>query len=105
MDQLGWNHHQSGHNKSNTTATGQVSNRAKKEPPSGVNFYTFALGSASGATHARVQRYLDDLDKLEISNEQRERMLETMKTVYKLILGTFDEAYNLCTLAAQEFWR
>eukprot|EP00438_Fugacium_kawagutii_P031408 Skav205758 [mRNA] locus=scaffold1714:157548:157823:- [translate_table: standard] len=84
------------------TLADQVSNRAKKEPPSGVNFYTFALGSA---THARVQRYLDDLDKLEISSEQRDRMLETMKTVYKLILGTFDEAYNLCTLAVEKLWR
>ena len=42
--------------------------------------------------------YLDDLDQLDISNELRDRMLETMKTVYKLILGTFDEAYNLWTL-------
>jgi hypothetical protein len=42
--------------------------------------------------------YLDDLDKLNISNELRDRMLQTMKTIYRLILGTFDEAYNLWNL-------
>lgn len=72
----------------------KVAKRSKKAPPSGVQFYTFALEDPS--PHARVQRYLDDLDKLNISNELRDRMLQTMKTIYRLILGTFDEAYNLC---------
>ncbi len=73
----------------------KVGNRAKKESPIGVQFYTFALKDES--PHARVQRYLDDLDQLDISGERREKMLQTMKAVYKLILGTFDEAYSLCT--------
>lgn len=72
----------------------KVAKRSKKAPPSGVHFYTFALEEPS--PHACVQRYLDDLDKLNLSNELRDRMLQTMKTIYRLILGTFDEAHQLC---------
>lgn len=78
----------------------KVGHRAKKESPLGVQFYTFALNES---THARVQRYLDDFDQLDISVERREKMLETMKAVYKLILGTFDEAYNLCPVEGVSF--
>ena len=73
----------------------KVSNRAKKTFPSGVEYYTFALPKDQ-LTHARVQCYLDEVDKFEISQELRDRMLECMRRVYQLILATFDEAYNVC---------
>ena len=73
----------------------KVSNRAKQTPPTGVEFYTFALPKDQ-STHARVQCYLDELDKLDIPSELRERMLNCMRKIYQLILATFDEAYNLC---------
>lgn len=73
---------------------GKVGSRAKQPAPAGIRFYTFALPEGQ-STHARVQCYLDALDKVSIADDIRARMLDCMKRVYQLILATFDEAYSL----------
>lgn len=62
----------------------------------GTNFYKF--DESCQPCHERVQRYLDDFDKLDINESQRGKMLRCMQAVYKLLLDTFDEAYALAPL-------
>jgi len=68
---------------------------------SGVEFYRFPADCLP--THARVQRYIDDMDTLSISDELRGRMVECMRDVYKLILATFDEAYALAPVQGTSY--
>lgn len=70
-----------------------VATKTPAAAPAGVEFYTF--GPECLPTHARVQRYLDEMDKLPITPELRDRMLECMRAVYRLLLSMFDEAYTL----------
>lgn len=76
----------------------KVASRAQEEGwssagASGAEFYQFPASCVP--THARVQRYIDDMDTLPISAELRARMLECMREVYGLILAMFDEAYAM----------
>jgi len=64
---------------------------------SGAAFYEFA--PECQPTHARVQRYIDDLDALTIPPELRDRMLQCMRDVYILLLAMFDEGYNAAPIA------
>lgn len=76
-----------------------VSARARTEPSfvesdkdmAGAAFYDFA--PECQPTHARVQRYIDAVDALEMPEERRSRMLACMRNIYSRLLGMFDEAY------------
>uniref|UniRef100_A0A7S4UUI2 Cytochrome b5 heme-binding domain-containing protein n=1 Tax=Alexandrium monilatum TaxID=311494 RepID=A0A7S4UUI2_9DINO len=75
-----------------------VSARAESEPDlqaegavAGAAFYDFA--PECQPTHARVQRYIEAVDGLEISAELRDRMLVCMRSIYSQFLSLFDEAY------------
>lgn len=81
---------------------GMVSARAEGEPD--FRSAVAAMGPSAGAalydfapecrpTHARVQRYIEAVDQLEISAELRDRMLACMRVVYAQLLALFDEAY------------
>jgi len=78
---------------------GMVAARAQNEGLSGsggAEFYEFA--ASCQPTHARVQRYIDDMDSLDISEAQKEKMLACMQEVYAALLGMFDEAYALAPI-------
>jgi len=59
----------------------------------GAHFYSF--DASCQPTHGRVQQYMDELDKLNISDETRDRMLACMQQVYAALFAMFDEAYAL----------
>lgn len=81
----------------------QVSTRAQTEEArsdsaalSGACFYDFP--DSCMPTHARVQRYIDDMDQLQISESVRGRMLTCMREVYARILAQFDEAFAIAPI-------
>eukprot|EP00929_Paragymnodinium_shiwhaense_P005170 TRINITY_DN10677_c0_g1_i1.p1 TRINITY_DN10677_c0_g1~~TRINITY_DN10677_c0_g1_i1.p1 ORF type:complete len:432 (-),score=83.05 TRINITY_DN10677_c0_g1_i1:401-1696(-) len=80
---------------------GMVSARAQAAPPTGAEMYAFPPQCMP--THGRVQEYIDKMDQLPISNELRNRMLECMRAVYKLLLEMFDEAYAMAPVAGVSF--
>lgn len=67
--------------------------------PTGVSFYVFPdLGMKS---HVRVQKYLKAMDSIELSDEDRDRMLVVMKQVYEDMEKIFDAAYEIAPQDAQ----
>mmetsp|Transcript_59807 Transcript_59807/g.165385 ORF Transcript_59807/g.165385 Transcript_59807/m.165385 type:complete len:433 (+) Transcript_59807:68-1366(+) len=63
----------------------------------GAAFYDFA--PECQPTHARVQHYIEAVDRLEISTELRERMLVCMRGAYGQLLAMFDETYAVAPTA------
>mmetsp|Transcript_44146 Transcript_44146/g.104490 ORF Transcript_44146/g.104490 Transcript_44146/m.104490 type:complete len:418 (+) Transcript_44146:88-1341(+) len=63
----------------------------------GAEFFSFP--SLGQATHSRVQEYIDVLDSINLSEEQRQNMLTVMKKVYGMLLGMFDELYAMAPVA------
>lgn len=60
----------------------------------GVKFYAFE-GVVSGKEPQRVQRYLQDFDTVEISEEQRSEMLQVMKRIYADTEAMMGEVFEL----------
>jgi len=60
----------------------------------GVRFYCFD-GVSEGKGPSRVQKYLASLDTLEISIEDREHMLATMRRIYTDTEAMMTEVYNI----------
>jgi membrane-associated progesterone receptor component len=61
--------------------------------PAGVSFYVFP--ELAVKAHARVQQYLKAMDSIELSDEDRDRMLVIMKRVYDDMEKVFDAAYEI----------
>lgn len=60
----------------------------------GVKFYAFE-GPVSGKEPQRVQRYLQDFDTLEISEDQRSEMLQVMRRIYADTEAMMSEVFEL----------
>lgn len=60
----------------------------------GVKFYAFE-GLVSGKEPQRVQRYLQDFDTLEISEDQRSEMLQVMRRIYADTEAMMSEVFEL----------
>lgn len=60
----------------------------------GVKLYAFD-GVDPGKEPARVQRYLKDFDKIDISDEYREKMLVSMRNVYEDTEAMMQECYQI----------
>lgn len=67
----------------------------------GAAFYTF--DQERQPAHARVQRYLDDVDALDIAPALRDQMLECMRRIYRLLLAMLDEVYQLAPLPGASY--
>jgi len=74
---------------------GMVSERAAASG-AGAAFYDFPQECLP--THARVQRYIEAVDGLELSAELRDRMLACMRCVYSQLLALFDEAHAVAPM-------
>jgi len=68
----------------------------------GVRFYCFD-GVQEGRNPARVQKYLASLDTLEISPEDRDRMLTTMRRIYADTEAMMTEVYNIQPVDGQMY--
>jgi len=60
--------------------------------PTGVSFYVFPDIKKPAA---RVQRYLNSMDSIVLSDEDRDRMLPIMQRVYKSMEKIFDAAHEI----------
>lgn len=88
-----------------------VSSRAEEEPGVilaerksgllGAAFYDFP--SQCQPTHGHVQKYIESVDRLAISGDLRERMLQCMRSVYAILLALFDEAYAMAPVAGMSY--
>eukprot|EP00427_Karlodinium_veneficum_P043398 CAMPEP_0169268128 /NCGR_PEP_ID=MMETSP1016-20121227/47598_1 /TAXON_ID=342587 /ORGANISM="Karlodinium micrum, Strain CCMP2283" /LENGTH=354 /DNA_ID=CAMNT_0009352745 /DNA_START=9 /DNA_END=1074 /DNA_ORIENTATION=- len=84
-----------------------VSSRAAKEHPgqapgAGAAVYRFPQSILS-TDDARVQRYLDAFDAINISAGTRDRMLSCMRDVYRLLLALFSEAYAIAPVEGIDY--
>jgi len=79
-----------------------VSGKAGSTHPEGAEFYSFHLADGE-APHARVQRYLEAVDRLDIPDSKRGQMLDCMRKVYQFLLEMFDEAYAVAKVEGVSF--
>mmetsp|Transcript_46603 Transcript_46603/g.110825 ORF Transcript_46603/g.110825 Transcript_46603/m.110825 type:complete len:507 (+) Transcript_46603:108-1628(+) len=68
----------------------------------GVSFYAFP-GVEAGKEAARVQHYLRQFDKLDLTDEQRESMLTVMKKIYKDTEVMMTEIYDLNPIPGKSY--